>query len=92
MLSSGNGEPNVCALNVLRTLRGECPYTRGMGLGEHIDRPQVSEDPFIRADVSDQLYNYEPRVDETGIGITRTPNDGDIDIIPYITRVYGNES
>lgn len=62
MLTSGNGDPRVCAVNLLRTVRGEVPMARTKGIGrEHIDAPATRSDG-LRADAEWVLETYEPRL------------------------------
>lgn len=62
MLSKGNGDPRVCALNLLRTIRGEVPLARTKGIDrEHIDMP-ATRSAELRADAEWVLETYEPRL------------------------------
>ncbi len=66
MRSSGNGTPEACAFNLLRTVRGEVPYERIKGLDSTlIDRPNPTSD--AAADIELTLEIYEPRIDATSI-------------------------
>ena len=61
MLSVGNSHPAVCALNLVRTFRGEVPYVRTKGIGrELIDIPST-EAWRLRADAEWVIENFEPR-------------------------------
>lgn len=62
MKAHGNGAPEVCAYNLLRTVRGEVPYDRVRGLsGALIDGPNSATDSA--ADAEWVLETYEPRVE-----------------------------
>ena len=66
MKASGNGLPETCALNLLRTVRGEVPYDRVRGVdGTLIDRPNVTDE--VAADIEWLLETYEPRVEIVSI-------------------------
>ncbi len=52
MLAQGNSDPRVCALNLLRTIRGEVPLERTKGIDrEHIDKPITQSDELDRKSV-----------------------------------------
>lgn len=62
MLSRGNSDPRVCAMNLLRTIRGEVPLVRTKGIArEHIDKP-ITRSAELRADAEWVLQTYEPRL------------------------------
>lgn len=63
MKATGNGTPQVCVQNLLKTIRGEVPYERIKGLDRKlIDQPSEIAGPDLKADVEFVLENYEPRV------------------------------
>lgn len=63
MLAEGNGTRQQCAANLIKTLRGECPYERAKGLDRTlIDTPSVDV-AKVKADVSWLIDTYEPRID-----------------------------
>lgn len=63
MMAEGNGEPSVCAANLLRTVRGEVPMDRVKGLSrEHIDRAAPTMGA-LSEDVEWVLETYEPRLE-----------------------------
>lgn len=71
MRASGNGNPAVCAGNLLRLSRGEVPYERVKGLDpNHIDAPITTAEAQIQQDAAWLLETYEPRVEVNGIHIT----------------------
>ena len=61
MRAQGNGLPQVCAANLLRTVRGEVAYDRLRGRdGALIDQPNATD--AAAADAEWVLETYEPRV------------------------------
>lgn len=69
MLSHGNSDPRVCALNLLRTIRGEVPLVRTKGIArEHIDKP-ITHSADLRADAEWVLETYEPRLSGEEVAI-----------------------
>lgn len=62
MLASGNMAKEVCAANLVKTVRGEVPYVRMKGVDSRwIDAP-ITEEYKARADVKWVIETYEPRV------------------------------
>lgn len=62
MKAHGNGNPETCASNLLRIIRGEIPYDRVRGIdGSLIDQPNATDE--AGADAEWVLENYEPRVE-----------------------------
>lgn len=71
MRSSGNGNPAVCAENLLKLSRGEVPYERVKGLDPRlIDSPASSAVEDLEQDAEWLLETYEPRVTANGFGVT----------------------
>ena len=61
MKAHRNGEPETCAANLLRLVRGEVPFDRVRGKdGELIDKPNNADEAI--ADAEWLLETYEPRV------------------------------
>ena len=77
MKAHGNGNPETCASNLLRIVRGEVPYDRVRGRDSVlIDQPNATNDAI--ADVDWLLKTYEPRVTAEGIeAITDEAINGD---------------
>lgn len=74
MRASGNGNPAVCAGNLLQMVRGEVPYERVKGLNPRLfDRPLRTAEAEIQQDAEWLLETYEPRVTVNGIHVT--PSD-----------------
>lgn len=62
MKAHGNGNPETCAANLLRIVRGEVAYDRVRGRDPRpIDNPSSMVDAV--ADAEWLLENYEPRVE-----------------------------
>lgn len=70
MKAKGNGNPEICAENLLKITRGEVPYERIKGLDPRmIDRPQSIAEAEIQQDAEWMLETYEPRVEVKAINI-----------------------
>ena len=70
MRASGNGNPAVCADNLLQIVRGEVPYERVKGLDPRlIDRPSSIVAVDAKQDAEWLIETYEPRVEATSIEI-----------------------
>lgn len=64
MKATGNGMPQMCVQNLLKTVRGEVPYERIKGIDRTlIDRPSEISAPDLEADVEFVVEKYEPRVE-----------------------------
>lgn len=88
MKASGNGTPDVCANNLLRMVRGECPYERVKGIAPHIvDTPVRASIDALEADAQWLIETYEPRA--ALLSLTVKPNgtaDGDFVVAATITE------
>ena len=63
MKASGNGKPEICVQNLLKTIRGEVPYERIKGIDRTlIDQPSETVGAELTADVEFLIETYEPRV------------------------------
>jgi hypothetical protein len=84
MLSEGNSRPEVCALNLLRTVRGEVPYERIKGLSsEFTDGTASSED--IEEDIIFNFETYERRVSTDAVDvIAQDIESGEYDVSAHI--------
>lgn len=70
MRSKDNGNPGVCASNLLQIVRGEVPYERVKGIDARIvDRPYGSAESAIRQDAEWLIETYEPRVTINDIAV-----------------------
>lgn len=62
MLEKGNSNVMVCIGNILRTVRGEVPYERLMGINPYIiDMPSKYAAVDMTEDVEWLISTYEPR-------------------------------
>lgn len=62
MLASGNNNIVVCIGNILKTVRGEVPYERLLGLDpDLIDKPSAYAAVDLTEDIEWLLRTYEPR-------------------------------
>ena len=91
MKAHGNGTPETCASNLLRTVRGEVPFDRVRGRnGSLIDQPNATDDAI--ADAEWLLETYEPRVTTESIeAIAETGITGDFSILANIKRKEAEE-
>lgn len=71
MKATGNGNPELCASNLLRLFRGEVPFERVKGLDPRIiDRPSGDMSAELQQDGEWLLENYEPRVIVNAINVS----------------------
>ena len=71
MKASGNGEPMQCVANLVRIIRGECPYDRIKGIDPTlIDQPTEISAPLMQAEAKWLIKTYEPRVNADEVDIT----------------------
>lgn len=79
MLATGNGRPQVCALNLVRTVRGEVPYARAKGIDRALIDLPSTERWRVRSDAQWVVENYEPRVvvDDVTLDVLTDGMDGD---------------
>ena len=59
MKASGNGAPEICVQNLLKTIRGEVPYERIKGIDRTLSETAATD---LAADVEFLVETYEPRV------------------------------
>ena len=87
MKESGNGAPDVCANNLLRTFRGEVPFERVKGLNPRlIDKPISDAEVELAEDAEWLIGTYEPRATLNGVSIAQTSAaDGGFSITADIT-------
>lgn len=81
MRAAGNGKPEVCAHNLVRTVRGEVAYVRTKGLDtQFIDQPSIGVSPLATADARRQLQIFEPRINVDKYDFLAAMEDyGDVD-------------
>ncbi len=91
MRASGNGAPDVCANNLLRTFRGEVPFERVKGINPRlIDRPSSEVNSELNDDAEWLVNTYEPRVTLDGVTVSGTSvADGGFSITANITGMEG---
>ena len=71
MRANGNGNPQICAENLLKCTRGEVPYERLKGLDPSlIDQPANNAEANLRRDIDWLVGTYEPRISAGDIVIT----------------------
>ena len=71
MKASGNGEPMQCVGNLLRIVRGECPYDRIKGMDPTlIDQPTEIAAPLMQAEAKWLIKTYEPRVNADAVDVS----------------------
>lgn len=86
MKAHGNGNPETCAGNLLRIIRGEVPYDRVRGIDASlIDQPNALDAAI--ADAEWLLETYEPRVEVGSIeAIPDAAQTGDFSALIPIVR------
>lgn len=86
MKAHGNGNPETCASNLLRIVRGEVPLDRVKGMdGTLVDKPNASDEAI--ADAEWLLETYEPRVSIESIGDNpEAAASGDFSMLVNIKR------
>lgn len=85
MRAKGNGTPQVCANNLLRMARGECPMERTKGLDPRlIGSPLPSALDSLAQDAQWLIDTYEPRVDFQGINTAQGDGSGNVIITAKI--------
>lgn len=73
MRKSGNSRPEVCANNILSTIRGEVAYERVKGIdGRLHDQPASTATSEAETDAERQLEIFEPRIAVDKIEVTGT--------------------
>ena len=89
MKATGNGTPQVCVQNLLKTIRGEVPYERIKGIDRKlIDQPSETAKPDLEADVEFVIEKYEPRVDLGNVDLEAlTANVGDYQMSVDIDKI-----
>lgn len=91
MLSKGNGNAEVTAQNLVKTIRGEVPFDRIRGIDiSYTDRPASEIRNEIVNDVFETLEDYEPRVDVKNIDL-QPEGDGSFNINLEIEKVEEQE-
>lgn len=91
MKAHGNGNPETCASNLLRIVRGEVPYDRVRGRdGALVDQPNATDEAV--ADAEWVLETYEPRVNVESItGSGEAVKNGEFALLVDIDRKEDEE-
>lgn len=91
MKAHGNGNPETCASNLLRIVRGEVPYDRVRGRdGALVDQPNATDE--AAADAEWVLETYEPRVNAESItGSGEAAKNGEFALLVDIDRKEDEE-
>lgn len=91
MKAHGNGNPETCASNLLRIVRGEVPYDRVRGRdGALVDQPNATDE--AAADAEWVLETYEPRVNAESItGSGEAVKNGEFALLVDIDRKEDEE-
>lgn len=77
MRQSNNSSLVVCVDNLMKTVQGEVPYSRGKGLGpDLVDTPSEEMAPDLAESVDDCIEAYEPRVDLSMVSVETANRDG----------------
>lgn len=64
MLAHGNSDPARCVLNMISTVKGECPMAREKGIdADLIDQSVITAEGKYLTSVESMIEKYEPRVD-----------------------------
>lgn len=75
MLAHGNSAPPVCALNLLRTFRGEVPYVRTKGIDRALIDMPSTESWRLSVDAEWVVDSYEPRASLDEVLMGADPRD-----------------
>ena len=89
MKASGNGAPEICVQNLLKTIRGEVPYERIKGIDRTlIDKPSETAATDLAADVEFLVETYEPRVQLSDSDLKALPAQaGDFELRASIDNI-----
>lgn len=82
MRKEGNGNPEVCAENLMNTIRGECAHDRVKGINARvIDMPAEEAEFEVQEDARWNVETYETRIDveEVSVSVEIGP-DGEFSI------------
>lgn len=90
MTGYGNGNPEVCANNLLKTVRFEVPFERIKGIdGSLIDKPNA--EARVGADATWLIETYEPRVKINSVSV-KASNGADREVTADITVNFKEET
>lgn len=93
MLKNGNGNPEICAQNLLSIVRTEVPYDRVRGIDSAIvDMPEEDAKIELEQDALWNIETYEPRIDADSVEITADiAQGGDYSLQMHITEAEEDE-
>lgn len=81
MLSTKNSDPQRCAENLMRIVRGEVPFDRIRGVDAGlIDRPGSDAVGEVEEDAEWVLKTYEPRVEVESVTVAMDGESGDFSL------------
>lgn len=89
MLASGNSAPQVCVLNLLRTVRGEVPYARTKGIDRALVDAPATEAWRVEADADWVVSSYEPRASVDDVLASATAVAGSSGDLTVLARLRG---
>jgi phage baseplate assembly protein W len=70
MLSSGNGNTEVCTRNLMKMFKGEIPYARDKGINQdNIDRPVTTVIARLATETRKMIEKYEPRAEVDNVTV-----------------------
>ena len=69
MLSKGNSAVQRTVLNLLRTIRGECPMVRTKGIDRTIIDSPASESYRLKQDADLVITKFEPRANLDSVNV-----------------------
>lgn len=70
MKDKGNGTPQQCVQNLIKTIRGEVPYERIKGINSRlIDEPASLSTSLLSSDIKFIVKTYEPRTNLTNADV-----------------------
>ena len=89
MRAKNNSSIQVCTDNLLKTVKGEVPYSREKGIAKNIvDIPQEMAQIKIITSADRCLGTYEPRIDIRNIVTRNVSPDGNLS---YVVNATANE-
>lgn len=89
MKSEGNSNIQVCIDNLLKTTKGEVPYSRDKGIeGGIVDLPHDEAEVELAESADECIDTYEPRVDIEDIEVDVITVNGNL---TYSVDVYPSD-
>lgn len=81
MRREGNGDPFVCAQNLINTTITEVPFSRSKGLDPGMMDEPVTGIEAIDETITELIEEYEPRIMLESIGTSIDPQSGEVEIV-----------